>query len=124
LATRSEHETTETALRDAGGQVVCEHCQLAETVLARTRGLLGRRYLPLGEGLLLHPANSIHTAFMHFPIDAVFLDREGVVVGIARELKPWRVAARRHARSVLELPAGACRQSGLSVGARVLLPYE
>ena len=71
------------------------------------RGLLGRSSLDADEGLLLRPASSIHTAFMRFPIDAVFLDRDLVVVGVARELPPWRAAARRGARAVLELTAGA-----------------
>src|ERR687887_277481 len=70
------------------------------------RGLLGRGGLERGEGLLLQPAGSIHTFFMRFPIDAVFLDRGLRVVGLAPELAPWRLAARRHAHSVLELAAG------------------
>jgi uncharacterized membrane protein (UPF0127 family) len=71
------------------------------------RGLLGRASLDPDEGILLRPASSIHMAFMRFPIDAVFLDRDLVVVGVARDLKPWRAAARRGAKSVLELAAGA-----------------
>ena len=71
------------------------------------KGLLGRKELRAGDGLLLRPASSIHTLFMRFPIDAVFLDRDLVVVGVARELRPWRTAARRKARAVLELAAGA-----------------
>src|ERR671938_317897 len=64
------------------------------------RGLLGRGELERGEGLLLEPAGSIHTFFMRFPIDAVFLDRGLRVVGLAPELAPWRLepgdaAARR-----------------------------
>ena len=70
------------------------------------RGLLGRRTLPADEGILLRPAGSIHTAFMRFPIDAVFLDRELVVVGIAPELPPWRAAGRKGAHAVLELASG------------------
>ena len=89
------------------GGVICERCAVAANPFSRMRGLLGRSSLEPGDGLLLRPASSIHTAFMRFPIDAVFLDRELVVVGVARELRPWRVAARRGARSVLELAAGA-----------------
>jgi uncharacterized membrane protein (UPF0127 family) len=83
------------------------------------RGLLGRRALPSGEGLLLRPAGSVHTAFMRFPIDVVFLDTDGAVVGIAPELRPWRAAGRRGARAVLELPAGECERRGLRTGDRV-----
>ena len=72
------------ALANDDGNVVCEHCLLAETALARLRGLLGRSGLSSGEGMLLRPASSIHTAFMRFPIDAVFLDRDDRVLKVAR----------------------------------------
>ena len=85
------------------------------------RGLLGRDGLERGEGLLLQPAGSIHTFFMRFPIDAVFLDRGLRVVGLAPELAPWRVAARRHAHSVLELAAGEIEQRPVEVGERLCL---
>ena len=101
------------------GVVVCEECLVAATPLARMRGLLGRRFLPSGEGILLRPASAIHTFFMRFPIDVVFLSDELEVVGIAPDLRPWRTAGRRGARAVLELPAGECARRGLSVGDRV-----
>jgi uncharacterized membrane protein (UPF0127 family) len=82
----------------------------------RLRGLLGRNGLPPGEGLLLKPAGSIHTAFMRFAIDAVFLDRGNTVVKVASALRPWRTAACRGARSVLELPAGEASRRGLRPG--------
>jgi uncharacterized protein len=88
------------------------------------RGLLGRRALPSGEGLLLRPAPSIHTAFMRFPIDAVFLDVDLQVVKLVQRLKPWRVASARNAKAVLELPAGesARRQLGLADRLAVVEP--
>jgi uncharacterized protein len=104
------------ALANDDGTVVCERCLLAETPLARLRGLLGRNGLPPGEGLLLKPAGSIHTAFMRFAIDAVFLDRGNTVVKVASALRPWRTAACRGARSVLELPAGEASRRGLRPG--------
>lgn len=109
----------QSTLLRTGGDVVCERCSIASTPLSRTRGLLGRDELPPGEGILLRPAGSIHTAFMRFPIDAVFLDRELRVVRIARHLAPWRVAAARGARAVLELPAGESDRRGLDVGTRL-----
>jgi uncharacterized membrane protein (UPF0127 family) len=93
--------------------------ELADGPLSRMRGLLGRSGLPAGEGLLLSPAPSIHTAFMRFPIDAVFLDRELRVLGIAEQLRPWRVASRRRARAVLELAAGECARCDIQVGDRL-----
>ena len=110
----------EVALRREDGTIVCERCLLAETALTRMRGLLGRRELPTGEGILLKPASSVHMAFMRFPIDAVFLDRELRVVKIAADLRPWRIASARHAKSVLELPAGEAARRGLSVGDRLV----
>jgi uncharacterized membrane protein (UPF0127 family) len=98
------------------GRVVVERCLVAARPLRRMRGLLGRASLPGGEGILLRPAASIHTFFMRFPIDAVFLDRELVVVGIERDLPPWRAAARKRASSVLELAAGECSRRELREG--------
>ena len=101
------------------GVVVCEECLVAATPFARMRGLLGRRSLPSGEGILLRPAASVHTFFMRFAIDVVFLDDELHVVAIASHLRPWRTAARRGAKAVLELPAGECDRRGLAVGDRI-----
>jgi uncharacterized membrane protein (UPF0127 family) len=67
--------------------------------------------------MLLRPASSIHTAFMRFAIDAVFLDGEGRVLKVAAELRPWRTSACRGARAVLELPAGEAARRGLRPGA-------
>jgi uncharacterized protein len=104
------------ALVNAAGEVVCPRCAVADTARSRLKGLLGRRSLEPGEGLLLRPAGSVHTAFMRFPIDAIFLDRELRVLGLAANLRPWRVASRRRARVVVELAAGECRRRGIAVG--------
>ncbi|HKH30615.1 MAG TPA: DUF192 domain-containing protein [Gaiellaceae bacterium] len=98
------------------GVVVCEECLVAATPLTRMRGLLGRSSLPSGQGILLRPAASVHTFFMRFSIDVVFLDDELRVVHIAADLRPWRAAGKRGARAVLELPAGECERRGLRVG--------
>lgn len=111
---------SEVAIRREDGSIVCERCVLGDTALTRTRGLLGRRDLPSGEGILLKPASSVHMAFMRFPIDAVFLDRELRVVKIAADLRPWRVAGKRGAKSVLEIPAGEASRRGLTVGDRLV----
>ena len=108
------------ALRREDGSIVCERCVLADTALARMRGLLGRRELPSGEGILLKPASSVHMAFMRFAIDAVFLDGESRVVKVAADLQPWKVAGARGSKAVLELPAGEAKRRGLSVGDRLL----
>ncbi len=109
-----------TVLR-AGDEPVCERCVVAETPLTRLAGLLGRSGLAAEDGLLIRPTNAIHTCFMRFPIDAVFLDRDLVVVGVVSELRPWRFAARRRAKAVLELAAGESRRRGICVGERLSL---
>ena len=99
--------------------VVCRRCTVADTFGARFRGLMGRRRLAAGEGLLIRPANSIHTFFMRFPIDVVFVDRHDAVVKIVPGLRPWRLAWARRAKSTLELRAGSCEAMGLATGARL-----
>ena len=110
----------EVALRREDGSIVCERCVLADTALTRMRGLLGRRELPSGEGILLRPASSVHMAFMRFPIDAVFLDRDLRVMKVASDLRPWRAAGTRGAKAVLEIPAGEADRRGLTVGDRLI----
>ena len=104
------------------GDVVCRRCTVADGPLERMRGLLGRTSLDTDEGLLLRPASSIHTWFMQFPIDAVFLDDEFSVVTTRRDLGPWHTARARGARAVLELPAGAADE--LWPGDRLILEYD
>ena len=101
------------------GTPLCERCALAATPVARLKGLLGRTGLEPDEGLLLKPAPAIHTFFMRFTIDAVFVDREMRVVGVAPRLRPWRWARRKHARAVLELAAGESDRRGVRVGERL-----
>jgi uncharacterized membrane protein (UPF0127 family) len=80
------------------------------------RGLLGRKELPGGEGILLRPAGSVHTFFMRFPIDVVFLDRDLRVVSVAEEVPPWKARGARGAKAVLELAAGEISRRQLAEG--------
>ena len=100
------------------GNTLCVS-EMADRPFRRMKGLIGRRWLPAGEGLLLCPAPAIHTAFMKFPIDAVFLDRDLRVLDIVAQLAPWRIASKAGARSVLELSAGECDRCGVQVGHRL-----
>jgi uncharacterized protein len=101
------------------GRPVCERCVVADTPLARMKGLLGRADLPPGEGILLRPASSIHTHFMRFPIDALFVDDDLRVLKVAERLRPWRMTGRRGARAVIELAAGECERRGVREGDRL-----
>jgi uncharacterized membrane protein (UPF0127 family) len=103
------------------GSIVCERCAVADTFMTRSRGLLGRRALPAGDGLLLSPGSSIHTFFMRFPIDAVFLDRDLRVVGVAANLRAWRLAGRKGAKRVLEVAAGEAELRGIRDGDQLSL---
>ena len=106
-------------LRSADGKVVCERCTVARDPFTRMRGLLGRRNLPQGEGILLEPAGSIHTFFMRFPIDAVFLSRDNEVLKVSSRVRPWRTRSCRRAYAVLELAAGEAERRGIAQGQRL-----
>ncbi len=111
--------SSERTLATADGTVVCPRCRIAKDPWTRMRGLLGRRQLDDGEGILLRPASSVHTWFMRFPIDVVFLDRDLSVLRVVPRLRPWHAAGRRGAAAVLELAAGECVARGLGVGDRL-----
>lgn len=101
------------------GTIVCERGAIADCPLARMRGLLGRSELPAGEGILLLPAPMIHTAFMRFAIDAVFLDAELRIVKLEPGMAPWHTAGASGARAVLELAEGEIERRALAVGHRL-----
>jgi uncharacterized protein len=109
------------AVTGDGGHIVCERCRAPRNMAGRMRGLLGRSELPPGEGMLLRRAPAIHTFFMRFAIDAVFLDRDMVVIGMESNVAPWRIVGRRNAWAVLELPAGESMQRGVRPGERLAL---
>jgi uncharacterized membrane protein (UPF0127 family) len=102
------------------GTVVCDRCTVADTMLARMRGLLGRKNLPPGEGILLRPCPSVQTFFMRFPIDVVFVDRDSVVLKVVENLKPWRSTGARRAHAAIELASGEAARNGITVGDRLV----
>ncbi len=104
-----------TELTRADGRLVCR-CRVATSFASRFRGLMGLAQLPPGSGLLLPRTGSVHTHFMRFPIDVVFLDSELRIVSIVKALRPWRLAAAKAASAVLELPAGECERLELAAG--------
>ncbi len=89
------------------GQVLIAAAEMADTPSTRSRGLLGRDSLASGDGMILDPCRLIHTFFMRFPIDVVFLDRHLRVTRVAHTVPPFRFAwGGWAARMTLELPAG------------------
>ena len=107
------------ALTRDDGSVVCEQCVIADRMFPRMKGLLGKRSLESGEGMLIRPAPSVHTFFMRFAMDAVFLSRDGEVLKVAADVKPWRTRSCRRAYAVLELAAGEAGRRGIAVGDRI-----
>src|ERR687888_2288841 len=101
--------------------VVCERCVVADSFRLRLRGLLGRKSLGGDEGLLLIGSPSLHTSFMKFPIDAIFLDRELEVIDVKPGLRPWRISGRLKAKHILELRSGEAARRGVGAGARLRL---
>jgi uncharacterized membrane protein (UPF0127 family) len=98
------------------GAVVAERVSAAQDAASRSRGLLGRDSMDPEEGLWIVPCPMIHTFFMRFPIDVIFLSRDRRVVRVIENIKPWRLSPWVFsAHSVLEL-AGGILQGSVAVG--------
>ena len=97
--------------------VLANDVRRAANPWSRLVGLLGRAALASGEGLHITPCSGVHTVFMRFPIDVLFLDQDGQVVRLATDVGPFRfVWGRRRAHSALELPAGTVAVTRTEVG--------
>lgn len=99
------------------GTMLASQAEQARSFLARLRGLMFRASLPNDGGLVIEPNNSVHTFWMRFPIDVVFVDRGNRVVGLVNAMPPNRpYAGARHARRTLELPAGVIAATATEIG--------
>jgi uncharacterized membrane protein (UPF0127 family) len=96
-----------------------EAIEIARTSKERNKGLLGRSGLETGTGLWIVPTEAIHTFFMKFAIDLVFLDRRHRVTKVVARLKPSRMAVSWKAHSVVELPAGVAELTGTEPGDQI-----
>ena len=90
--------------------------EVAGSHQTRSKGLLGRDGLEAGGGLWIVPCESVHTFFMRFPIDLVYLDRQHCVRKVRSAVGPWRLSACLSAHSILELPAGVIADTGTQEG--------
>jgi uncharacterized membrane protein (UPF0127 family) len=99
----------------ADGRLACR-CRVATSFVSRFRGLMGAAQLPSGSGLLLPGTSSVHTHFMRFAIDVVFLDSAYRIVSVVERVRPWRLAAAKAATATLELAAGECERLELREG--------
>ncbi|MGD0859401.1 MAG: DUF192 domain-containing protein [Terracidiphilus sp.] len=112
--TARRHQTHDIRLRVANltrNTVLATRMELADSSPKRNKGLLGRSHLAPGEGLWILPCEAIHTFGMKFPIDLVYLDGKNRIKKLCREVPPWRLSVCLSARSVLELPSGAIRET-------------
>lgn len=102
-------------VKAATGETVAAEVERADTFFARLLGLIPRSGLKAGEGLLLDPCDAVHTCFMRFTMDAVFLSPGLKVLKVERGMRPWRFSSRAPgARYTLELPEGGA--AGVSEG--------
>ena len=93
---------------------------VADNFFTRFRGLMGTKSLTEGEGLVILPCNSIHTHFMRFPIDVLYVSRDLEVVHVDQDMAPWRFGRiHRKAHFVIELPAGTAAATRTEVGDRI-----
>jgi uncharacterized membrane protein (UPF0127 family) len=98
-------------------QTLVAHCvEVAGDGASRRKGLLGRDELPPGEGLWIVPCESVHTFWMKFPIDLIYLDRNKRVKKIRSGVSPWRLSACLSAHSVLEFASGTIHASHTQPG--------
>lgn len=104
------------------GRELAKSVQVADSLFARMKGLLGRKGLNPGEALWIKPCKGIHTIGMKFAIDAVFLDRNNRVIAVIPDLSPSRVSrVYRCAASVIELPAGTLALTPLAIGETIVI---
>lgn len=89
---------------------------VADTSAKRRTGLLKHVRLNPGEGLWIVPCESVHTFFMKFPIDLVYVDKRRKVRKVRSRVPAWRLSACLSAHSIVELPAGTVEQTGTQVG--------
>lgn len=94
----------------ASKSVVVSQLRKANSFLGRLKGLMFTRLLPDGTGLVIEPCQQIHTHFMRYPIDAIFVSKEWKVIHVERGFKPWRFSRfYKQSHYVIEVNAGvAC----------------
>jgi len=100
----------------ARGTVLATRLEVADRGPKRSKGLLGRNGLDSGGGLWIVPCESVHTFFMRFAIDLVYLDRKNKVRKVRSAVGPWRLSACLSAHSILELPAGTISKTLTEAG--------
>jgi uncharacterized membrane protein (UPF0127 family) len=104
------------------GAVLAHNAQVADNIVTRFLGLQGRARLDEGHGMVIRPCSGIHTMFMRFPIDVLYVNKEDRVVHVEAAIPPWRVGrVMRVSHYVVELPAGTAARTGTQVGDQIAL---
>jgi len=98
------------------GTLLGDAIEIAEDSASRAKGLLKRDGLEEGAGLWIIPCEAVHTFFMRFTIDVVYIDRKRRVRKVVSRLVPWRISSHLPAHSVIELPAGTIDRTGTQKG--------
>jgi len=101
------------------GTQIAHSLRIAGSSGERSRGLLGRKSLEPGTGLWIVPCEAVHTFWMKFAIDLIYLDRELRIRKLRHSVPAWRISACFSAHSVLELPSGAIREAQAELGDRI-----
>ena len=108
-------------VNERNGRIVADHLLPAFDSQARRTGLLAHRSLPAGTAMIIAPTNAIHTFFMKFAIDVLFVAKDGRIVKVRESLRPWRMAAAWSGHGVIELAAGAVGLCEVAEGDRLTL---
>jgi uncharacterized membrane protein (UPF0127 family) len=95
---------------------LARHLETAFDSASRKRGLLGRTHLEPESALIIAPCWSVHTFFMRFTIDVIFVARQGGIVALRPRVRPWRLAAGWGAYATIELPEGTIERAGVRAG--------
>jgi uncharacterized membrane protein (UPF0127 family) len=106
-----------TVINESNNKLLVDRLFLADGFLTRFKGLMGREKINPREGILLVPCNSVHTMFMRFNLDLVFLDKNNSVIKIIAGLGPWKIVLPvSGAVKTLELPEGTVERSNTGLG--------
>jgi uncharacterized membrane protein (UPF0127 family) len=103
-------------VNDRTGNAIVTTLEIAVDSATRRKGLLGRDHLADTTGIVIAPTNAVHTFFMRFPIDIVFVTRAGRVVKVRESVPARRIAIALRAFAVVELAAGCAARRGLRAG--------
>jgi uncharacterized protein len=104
--------------------VLASSAIVANSSETRRTGLLKHSSLEPGEGLWIVPCEGVHSFWMKFSIDVLYLNRDKTVRKIRHGMKPWKVSFCLPAHSVLELPAGTAARTNTQLGDQLVFEKE